>query len=511
MSDQIDGELLTPSAPRGDSKGPSQGSAEAARKRGKIAQVGGPPRGRHPVILRASALGVAAILSALMVTAVLPPIVADQSDRAVVDAPITLLTAPIAGQINALTGIPGSEVRAGDRLAQISNPRLDRSTLISLEEKAADAREKLDATRAKWQSDRAYVNSLDAEIGSQAEQLRAQLQSQIEELRARVAQSTAMSGEKKAVLDRQNKMVARDAASIEMLKPTEQQYTATLRDIDAQNAKLNQKLAQLKALNGGIYVGEDLVAINTLAQKRRDIDLDARRMEIEEKQQSAILDDLLRLVRTERDRLASLSAADVVSPSQGKVLAVGAEIGRHVSAGDTIASVVDCEKRFVVAIFSYRQGENLRAGTRVRMDGSTFHSGVVSAVLPKTSDKVDERFAVPFPQTERRELYVMITPDAANEHGEAQASAAPACTVGQWVTVTRDNGLVPSMSVTWRKVADAIESWTAYGRDLLEHPSADVHQAGVAKLQAAFRSPVAPPIPTHDADWLAQDRMSSAR
>jgi hypothetical protein len=60
---------------------------------------GGNPGGkvqlsRHPVILRVSAIGVAGILATLMVTAVAPPIVADQSDRAVVDAPVTLLTAP---------------------------------------------------------------------------------------------------------------------------------------------------------------------------------------------------------------------------------------------------------------------------------------------------------------------------------------------------------------------------------------------------------------------------------
>lgn len=446
-----------------------------------------------------------------MVTAVLPPLVADQSDRAVVDAPVTLLTAPIAGQIKALTAIPGSEASAGDRLAQIANPRLDRSTLISLEEKAADAREKLDATRAKWQSDRAYVSSLDGEIKSQDEQLRAQLQSQIDELRARVAQATAMSGEKRAVLDRQNRMVARDAASMDMVKPTEQQYSATLHDIDAQNAKLNQKIAQLKALSNGIYVGEDLAAINTLAQKRRDIDLDARRMEIEEKQQSAILDDLQRLVGVERERLASLTAADVVSPSQGKVLAVGAEIGRHVSPGDTIASVVDCEKRFVVAIFSYRQGENLKPGTRVRIDGAAFRSGVVSAVLPKTSDKVDERYAVPFPQTERRELYVMITPELANAQAAADAASAPACTVGQWVTVTRDNGMVPSMSVAWRKVAGAIEAWTGLDQAARTIPAAAAHEAGVAKLQSAFRAQPQPQGPQHDAELPGRDQMGSAQ
>jgi multidrug resistance efflux pump len=121
---------------------------------------------RHPAILRVTATGVAGILSVLLITAVAPPIVADQSDRAVVNAPVTLLTAPIGGDIDMLVAAPGSQVRAGDTLAQISNPRLDRGTLISLEENSTDARQQLQATRAKIASDQAYVAALDKEIAA---------------------------------------------------------------------------------------------------------------------------------------------------------------------------------------------------------------------------------------------------------------------------------------------------------------------------------------------------------
>jgi multidrug resistance efflux pump len=506
MADRFDGGSGAPGVPPGV---PSN-TTRTIKRTPQPAEVN---HGRHPVVLRVSAIGVAGILSALMVTAVIPPIVADQSDRAVIDAPVELLTAPIGGEIGALNANPGSDVRSGDRLAQVSNPRLDRTTLISLQERASDAREKLDATRANRESDRAYVAALDTEITSQVAQLKAQLQSQIDELRARVAQSMAKSGEKKALVDRQNRMVARDAASIEMLKPTEQQYSAALHDTDAQNAKLNQKTSQLSALNNGIYVGEDLVALNTLAQKRRDIDLDARRMEIEEKQLSAVLADLQHLIDAERERLESLAAADVVSAGQGKVLTVGADIGRHVSAGDTIASVVDCDKRFVVAIFSYRQGESMKPGTRVRIEGGLLRSGVVSAVLPKTSDKVDERFAVPFPQTERRELYVIITPDAPDAQGAVDNAsvATPACTVGQWVTVTRDNGIVPSMSVTWHHVADAMAAWTGYDRDAASAAATAVYRAGVTKLESAFHAPEpAQPLQPGE-EWLRRAAAVSSR
>jgi multidrug resistance efflux pump len=446
------------------------------------------------MILRVSSLVVASILSLLLINAVVPPIVADQSDRAVVNAPVTLLTSPIDGEIDSLTMSPGHTVEAGDSLARISNVRLDRGTLISLEEKAADAREKLAATRGKKDSDRAYLETIDSEIANQTEQLKAQFQSQIIELRARVAQSESQSAEKKALVDRQSDMVARDAASAYMLKPTTHQYSAALHNADAENAKLNQKIAQLDALGKGIYVGDDLIALGNLVQKRRDIDLDEKRMEIEEKELSAILQDHQRFIDAEQKRLQTLAAANVRVTTAGNILNVGGTPGRHVNAGDSLASLVDCDKRFVVAIFSYRQGQSMKVGTSVRVDGASFGSGIVTAVLPKTSDKIDDRFAVPFPQTERRELYAIIAPDSRTEgtlrpEAAAQHEQSTSCNVGQWVTVTKDDGIVPSMSVTWRRLETLMTSWSNKKGPLQPNEGDERRrETGFAMLAAAFRS-----------------------
>jgi multidrug resistance efflux pump len=464
---------------------------------------------RHPAILRVSSLVVASVLSLLLINAVVPPIVADQSDRAVVNAPVTLLTAPIEGEIDSLTMNPGHAAESGDSLARISNVRLDRTTLISLQEKAGDARAKLASTVARKNSDRAYLTSLDSEIAAQVEQLKAQFQSQILELRARVAESNSLSAAKKALVERQTDMVARNAASMDMLKPTTHEFSAALHNADAESAKLNQKISQLDALGKGIYVGDDLIAIGTLVQKRRDVDLDEKRMEIEEKETSAVLEDHQRLIDVEQKRLDTLAQANVRVTAAGNILNVGAGPGRHVNAGDTLASLVDCDKRFVVAIFSYRQGQSMKVGTRVRVDGASFGSGIVTAVLPKTSDKIDDRFAVPFPQTERRELYAIIAPDSRTDgtvHAEvaAQHEQSTPCTVGQWVTVTKEDGMVPSMSVTWRRFETLVTSWSNKKPPL--QPSDDnerKRETGYATLAAAFRA--APQGGSQSAaleDWL---------
>src|SRR4051812_49444524 len=111
---------------------------------------------KHPALLRMSAIGVAGLLSVLMLTAVAPPIVADQSDRAVVNAPVTLLTAPIGGEIDTPTALSGSDVRDGDPLAPIRNPRLHLRTLILPVGKSSHPRQKAHATPPKTESEIAY-------------------------------------------------------------------------------------------------------------------------------------------------------------------------------------------------------------------------------------------------------------------------------------------------------------------------------------------------------------------
>jgi hypothetical protein len=258
-------------------------------------------------------------------------------------------------------------------------------------------------------------------------------------------------------------------------------------------------------------VGDDLVAIGTLVQKRRDIDLDEKRMGIEEKELSAVLEDRQRLINREQKRLDALAGANVRTPTGGEILNAGATPGRHVNAGDSVASLVDCDKRFVVAIFSYRQGQGMKVGTRVQVDGASFGSGIVSAVLPKTSDKIDDRFAVPFPQTERRELYAIIAPDnrtAGMVHAAATAQhdQPTSCNLGQWVTVTKDDGIVPSMSVTWRRLETLVPSWSNKKDSVQPNEGEERRlETGFAMLAAAFHSASQAVGPSAELkDWMPQ-------
>ena len=417
----------------------------------------------HSRIVRMSSYSVAGVLALLMTTATLPPLLADQSDRAVINAPIALLTAPISGEVTDLLGRVGQRLEPGQAVAYIHNGRVDRSTLIGLDSKVDELEGSLVAAREKKDSDNRYVAALDAEIRKQTEQMVARLQSEIAEARARVASADAEGQSTKAVVDRQQSMVDRNTASVDLLRPTQHKLEAARFDKDAETAKLNQKLAQLDGVKKGVFVGNELNSLAVLAQKRRDLAFDAQRLAIEESQLAASLKAQKTLLTAERKRLDSLTDAQMRAMNGGVVMNLGVAPGRHINPGDSVATLVDCDQAFVVGIFSYRQAQDLAVGTQVRISGSDANGprrGTVSEILPKTSDKTDEQYAVPFPQTERREMYVLVSLDRDKVARPEASVLAPTqtspCSVGQWVTITRENSWIPSASVAWKTVADGV-------------------------------------------------------
>jgi biotin carboxyl carrier protein len=416
------------------------------------------PRG-WGFLRRGLAISVSSVLAALILTSALPPLVADQSDRAVVDAPVTLLTAPIEGDVTSLSVGVGQHLGAKKPVAAITNARVDRSTLITLEGQQAADQQNLRAIRAKKDSDRQYVTAISQEISKQTQALEALYQRQIAEIQSQVQAAGAQEEEKKQVVDREAKLVARDIVAPAVMQAANQQYSGAEFQKQGSEAKLQQKQVQLDGARNGIFVGDDVQELATLVQKRMDMNLEAEKLDIEDKQIAAVIASQERQIDAERERLAKLQRSDVETPGTGEIIHVGASVGRHVNAGDTLARMVNCGASFVVGIFSYRQGTNFAPGTRVSIDaGSGEHlAGTAMEVLPKTSDKVDEAYAIPFPQTERRELYVLVKPDHPLERSEA-SNAGHSCAIGRWVTITRGGGWVPSTSVLWRKAGETMDS-----------------------------------------------------
>jgi hypothetical protein len=99
-------------------------------------------------------------------------------------------------------------------------------------------------------------------------------------------------------------------------------------------------------------------------------------------------------------------------------------------------------------------------------------------VLGKKLEETAEAWLALADQIERADL------QAAVQHDQPTS-----CNVGQWVTVTKDDGIVPSMSVTWRRLETLVTSWgDKKGPVLPNEDNERRRETGFAILAAAFRS-----------------------
>jgi len=422
-------------------------------------------RGRlHNRIVKAAGYPVAGILAVLLLTAALPPIVADQSDRAILDAPVSLLTTPISGEVSNIKVSVGARVTAAAPVADVSNTRVDQTTLMSLKGRSDTLREAYETARAENAADENYLAVLDREIAVQKAQLIKQYSEKVAALKADAGSATASYGEKKAIHDQQTFLLAHGDVSEGMVKPVTQQMAAANSIRVSATAQLAALTTQLDSIRNNVFIGDDLTGIAAIAQKRRDVAFDAISKAIEEKQAKAALDSALILVGQEQARVASLQKISLAAPAREELLHINAAPGRHVNAGDALATFVNCKSLFAVAIFSYRQASALAVGTHMTISGGAEPvSGTVQDIIPKSDERTDELYAVSFPQTERREMYVVVKPDDIDALRPRDREGAPegSCPVGKWITVTRADGWIPSSSVIWHKISQLAMSTTA--------------------------------------------------
>jgi biotin carboxyl carrier protein len=176
------------------------------------------------------------------------------------------------------------------------------------------------------------------------------------------------------------------------------------------------------------------------------------------------LDALVAAAAGERTRLDRLQRAEVASSVGGTVMRVHVAPGRHVAPGETLASATDCRKSFVAAIFSIRHAPRLAPGTPVLLAGDGWEgtrTGRVAQVLPRATEEVEGTYAVPFPPIERREMYVLVEPDWVRaDTAPPGGSTGGPCAVGQWVSVTLDDGQgwAGAMRKASARAADAARS-----------------------------------------------------
>ncbi len=403
--------------------------------------------------VRVFSYSVAGVLGLLLTSSTMPSVFSASSHRALINAPTQLVTAPIKGVVTEFSLSAGDRVQAGQRVGHVKNDEVGREKLIELEIKASELTNDLVSTRAALTQVLRIEQRLEGLVEQQSEALIIQLQSTVESASARLREAEAQIAISQDQGARDQTLLTRGVLGGTLVRSNKIiEAVTSQRDVAA--AELAAASQRLDVARQGIFLGSDNGQVNNLLIELRENENRSAVLRAEIDVLKGKLADVSALREVERLRVSQLMDQEIAASGELLVTRVGVSQGAAVGAGDTLAQGVDCRRAFVVAIFPERSAGTLATGKTVTVSSADWDEplkGVVSSLVPRTTNAEDVSYAVPFPPTERRELYAYI-----DIPGGQAIREADACSVGRWVTVSLDGEGVSAE----RLIAGAGHLWT---------------------------------------------------
>ncbi|WP_432726874.1 HlyD family secretion protein [Variovorax sp. W6] len=400
------------------------------------------PRGRSrqrgAFVPKLAAYGLLAFVLWLMVSTLVQPLLSSQATRAVLQAPVGLITSPINGVVTQMVVHARDAVEPGTVVATVRNPTINQEILTTLSSQRLALQSQLSQLGNHFKADNQELKFVGHEANVHREASLAQAWDawQIAQRQRDVAHSVVDEQENKVKVNKA--LLEQGAISEQVMNASEAQLnTARANAAVAEQAFAGQ--AQTVASAGqGAFVGTGGNSIFQTLESRREV---LRNSVNRAKQDgSAILSQLKEvtaLENEERQRVEKLSAYEVKATQPGQVHTVLAPEGAYVTAGASLVRVTDCRRLGVVAVFPARVAKRLSIGSMldVKLDqNGPAMPARVQQLLPVASDALQSTYSVPFPFAEQGSIYAV----ADIEGGAAQKSVEGSnlCAPGKVVTAS---------------------------------------------------------------------------
>lgn len=409
-------------------------------------------------------------LFAVILLAAVPNTFFIVSTKAVVNAPVQLISSPIYGRLEKLTLQVGQAVTSGDVMATVANPNQDQTSLNGLRLEKLDLAEKLDNTKGTVKERAARLLSVEDKIETVRSGVLTELAEVISNSEATVASYDARLKEQDALLERQLMMVKRKAVNEVSVEPQRQKRNAAQYELDAARGDLRRNKIIKDLIEKGVYTGGTVTAnLMVLEMERTKIAGEQAEDLIAVKQMSERKLQVEKLIDHEEGRLGKSGAAEVLADFAGQVVSVDASYGDFVRQGQPIAKSLDCREAFAAAVYSSREVESLEIGTPAMINYRSLgvkRPGKITKMVRYFNSGSEGRYYAKFPEAEGHEVYVLVTED--REQDELTPSAGNdkffGCHVGEEVIVSLGESV---MSKIGRYASSAVMTVAQAGERLL--------------------------------------------
>jgi multidrug resistance efflux pump len=376
----------------------------------------------------------------LMIATLVQPLLSSQATRAVLQAPVALITSPINGVVTQMVVHSRDMVEPGTVVATVRNPTVSQEILTTLRSQHLALQSQLAQLGNQFKADNQEMRSVGQEASVHREASVAQAWESWQIARRQRDAAHSMVEEQENKVKTNQALLDQGAISEQVMNTAVAQLnTARATAAVAEQAFAGQ--AQTVASAGqGAFVGTGGSNLfQTLASRR-----EALRNSVGRAQQdgAAILQQLKQVTQLEdeeRRRVEKLSSYEIKATQAGQVHSVLAPEGAYVTAGASLVRVTDCSRLGVVAVFPARVAKRLGIGSMLEVkigENSKAMPARVEQLLPVASDALQSTYSVPFPYAEQGSIYAVARIEGKEPQEAPADGGSNLCAPGKVVTAS---------------------------------------------------------------------------
>ncbi|WP_248744808.1 MULTISPECIES: hypothetical protein [unclassified Pseudomonas] len=372
-------------------------------------------RTRHfPLSLlpRLVGVGILVFILWLLLSTLFMPLLSTSATRAILNAPVILLTTPIDGVVSSLSIKSGTSFVEGQQLAVVENPRANQDTLLTLQTRRLSLEQELSSSLSQFEHDQQYYQALE-KISQQYQAAfhTRQLFGQ-KALRAENYAASARLKEAQDTVERNLELFRQGAVSNALVDSSKAQLASLQGAAESVRSQLGISNGDLSAANQQVYLDPDQLRMFDLSSHLVTLKLS---LDNQERNRSTVEQELQKLdglIEAENSRIKLMSGYDVVAYSAGTVQEVVAPQGTLVRAGSTLVRATNCGESYVIAVFPERVASKIDRDTVLKVSIRGLEEPLTAKVeqlLSHSSDLQPGTYSVPFPYAEQNSVYVVAT------------------------------------------------------------------------------------------------------
>lgn len=402
-------------------------------------RVAGRGRQRGALVPRLAGYALLAFVLWLMIATLVEPLLSSQATRAVLQAPVGVVTSPISGVVTRMAVRARDTVAPESLVATVRNPTVSQEILTTLTTQRLALQSQLSQLANQYKSDNQEMRSVgqQAQVHRQASLAQSWDAWEIAQRQRDVAHSMVAEQENKV---RTNEALLKEGAiSEQVMNAAEAQLsTARANAAVAEQAFAGQAQTVVSAGQGAFVGTGGSNLFQTLSSRREALRNSSDRARQDGSAVFKQLQQIAQLEEEERRRVDKLAAYEVKATQPGMVHTVLAPEGAYVTAGASLVRVTDCSRIGVVAVFPARLAKRLSIGSRLEVKVEEHAAALparVEQLLPVASDALQSTYSVPFPYAEQGSIYAVARIEGGDPQ-QADARRQTLCVPGKVVSAS---------------------------------------------------------------------------